>query len=61
MCPIRFSTLLCRAAVMADWLLDRVMPGLGRIYFTATYRKPAQLDTGESGMVQGPRSVGQAA
>ena len=34
-----FSPLLCRAAVMVDWLLERVGAGMGRIYFTATYRK----------------------
>ena len=34
-----FSPILYRAAVMADWGLDRVLPGLGRIYFTATLRK----------------------
>jgi len=34
-----FSPLLCRGAVVADWLLDRIGAGLGRIYFTATYRK----------------------
>jgi SAM-dependent methyltransferase len=34
-----FSGLLYRGAVVADWLLDRLVPGLGRIYFTATYKK----------------------
>ena len=36
-----FSRLLSRGAIITDWLLDRVQPGLGRIYFTATYRKAA--------------------
>jgi SAM-dependent methyltransferase len=42
-CPgyFEFSSLLYRGAVVADWLLDRVLPDLGRIYFTATFRKGA--------------------
>lgn len=27
------------AGVLTDWLLERCVPGLGRIYFTASYRK----------------------
>lgn len=34
-----FSRVLFRAAVMTDWLLEHCVPGLGRIYFTASYRK----------------------
>jgi SAM-dependent methyltransferase len=37
----QFSKLLCRGAIVADWLLDRVQPGLGRIYFSAVLRKTA--------------------
>jgi SAM-dependent methyltransferase len=44
-CPgyFMFSRILYRAAVMADWGLDRMLPGLGRIYFTATLRKAEAL------------------
>jgi SAM-dependent methyltransferase len=40
-CPgyFLFSRILYRIAVMADWGLDGLLPGLGRIYFTATLRK----------------------
>jgi SAM-dependent methyltransferase len=34
-----FARLLDRAGVMADWLLERCVPGMGRVYFTASYRK----------------------
>jgi SAM-dependent methyltransferase len=34
-----FSRILYRGAVIADWLLERLVPGMGRIYFTATYCK----------------------
>ncbi len=34
-----FSHVLTRGAIIADWTLDRVVPGMGRVYFTATYRK----------------------
>lgn len=36
----RFSPLLYRLAVLLDWSLERVYPGLGKIYFTVTLRKP---------------------
>jgi SAM-dependent methyltransferase len=40
-CPgyFEFSRIAYRAAVMSDWLLDHVANGMGRIYFTASYRK----------------------
>jgi SAM-dependent methyltransferase len=40
-CPgyFMFSPWLYRGAVIADWVLARVHPELGRIYFTATLRK----------------------
>jgi SAM-dependent methyltransferase len=47
-----FSRVLTRGAVVADWLLDRILPGLGRIYFTATLRKAE---------VAGQRSAAEAA
>ena len=31
---------LRRAAVVADWLLDRWRPGLGRLYWVATLERP---------------------
>jgi SAM-dependent methyltransferase len=34
-----FARLLHRGAIVTDWLLERLRPGLGRVYFTATYRK----------------------
>jgi SAM-dependent methyltransferase len=34
-----FSRLLFRGAVITDWTLERLLPGWGRVYFTATYRK----------------------
>jgi SAM-dependent methyltransferase len=36
----RFSPLLYRMALVADWSLERIYPGLGKIYFTVTLRKP---------------------
>ncbi len=41
-CPgyFEFSWLAYRAAVLTDWLLDRIHPSLGRIYFVVTLRKP---------------------
>jgi SAM-dependent methyltransferase len=38
-----FSPSLCRCAILADWMLERVGAGLGRIYFTATYRKSSDM------------------
>ncbi len=35
-----FSPPLRRLAVRADWLLDRLHPALGRLYFVATLRRP---------------------
>ena len=36
-----FSPLLYRSAVLLDWSLAKVSPGLGEIYFTVVLRKPA--------------------
>jgi len=49
-----FSRILASAGVLADWALERCVAGMGRIYFTASYRK---VDSGARG---GP-VVGQAA
>jgi SAM-dependent methyltransferase len=35
-----FSPLLVRQAVLLDWSLEKVYPGLGKIYFTVVLRKP---------------------
>lgn len=35
-----FSPWLYRPAVLIDWGLERVLPGLGKIYFTVVLRKP---------------------
>ena len=35
-----FSPLFLHAAVLFDWTLEKVHPGLGRIYFTVVLRKP---------------------
>lgn len=36
-----FSTLVFRQAVRLDWCLEKLRPGLGKIYFTVVLRKPA--------------------
>jgi SAM-dependent methyltransferase len=40
--PNYFSFLpgLVNLAVLADWLLEKIAPGWGRLYFTATFQKP---------------------
>ncbi len=42
-CPgyFTFSALLYRCAVLSDWFCDQLIPGMGRIYFTATLQKAA--------------------
>lgn len=37
----QFSKPLLNAAVALDWLLEKMLPGSGRIYLTAIIRKPA--------------------
>jgi SAM-dependent methyltransferase len=37
-----FSALAQRAAVLADWLLDRLNPDLGRLYLVASLHKPSR-------------------
>lgn len=34
-----FSWVLWRLSIVVDWMLDKLHPGLGRIYFVATLRK----------------------
>jgi len=36
-----FSAPLRRLAIVTDWLLERMLPGLGRLYLVATLEKPA--------------------
>ncbi len=42
-CPgyFEFSRPIWYTSIIADWLLDHLTPGLGRIYFTVIYRKAA--------------------
>jgi SAM-dependent methyltransferase len=47
---------LRKAAVVADWLLDGVHPGLGRLYWVASFRKP-----GATAMTRTPAGVDAAA
>lgn len=35
-----FCTPLCHAAVLADWMLERILPGMGRLYMMVTLEKP---------------------
>ncbi len=37
----RFLPLLRQTAIVADWLLERLGTGLGRVYLVVTFRKPA--------------------
>lgn len=39
-----FSPLLLHGAVLADWLCEKLIPGMGRIYLTAVLRKAAASD-----------------
>ncbi len=39
----RFSRLTLGAAMLADWMLDVLRPGHGRIYWVITMRKPAAV------------------
>jgi SAM-dependent methyltransferase len=41
-----FSALAQRAAVLADWLLDRLHPELGRLYLVASLHKPLHDELG---------------
>jgi SAM-dependent methyltransferase len=40
----RFAPVLRRTAIFADWLLEKVASGRGRVYLVATLRKPAAVD-----------------
>jgi SAM-dependent methyltransferase len=42
----RFAPLLRRAAVLADWLLEKAGTGLGRLYLVVTLHKPGEPATG---------------
>lgn len=50
-----FSPLLFRLAVLFDWGLERIHPGLGKIYFTVILRKPPAL------AIRAERQTSQAA
>ncbi len=38
----RFVPLLRRTAILADWVLEKIGPGLGRIYLVVVLRKPIE-------------------
>jgi SAM-dependent methyltransferase len=40
----RFVPLLRQTAIVADWLLERMVSSLGRVYLVVTLRKPTQED-----------------
>lgn len=45
----QFSRQLFRCAVIADWLLEKLAPGRGRLYFTVVLRKGETVDAPNSG------------
>jgi 2-polyprenyl-3-methyl-5-hydroxy-6-metoxy-1,4-benzoquinol methylase len=40
-----FSPALLKLATLTDWVLEKILPGLGRIYFVAVMRKPGERET----------------
>jgi hypothetical protein len=53
-----FSALAQRAAVLADWLLDRLHPELGRLYLVASLHKPLADERGALSPVPARRQSG---
>jgi SAM-dependent methyltransferase len=52
---------LRRAAVVNDWLLERLWPGLGRLYVVATLRKPGSISVAAEAVGRGAGSLSLAA
>jgi ubiquinone/menaquinone biosynthesis C-methylase UbiE len=52
----RFAPLLRKTAILADWFLDKMIPGLGKLYLVAALQKP-QTSTARVGLPGLPAAI----